>query len=32
MILISILRHFGFTDYIIDFFSNYLVDRSTKYF
>ena len=30
--LTLILRHFGFPDCIIDFFSNYLVDQSTQYF
>ena len=29
--LTSILSHFGFANYIVDFFSNYLVDRSTQY-
>jgi len=30
--LTSILRHFGLVDYIVNFFSGYLVDRSTQYF
>ena len=30
-ILTLILRHFGFPDCIVDFFSNYLVGRSTQY-
>jgi len=30
-ILTSILRHFGFADCIMGFFSNYLVDRYTQY-
>jgi len=29
--LTLILRHFGFPDCIVDFFSNYLVGRSTQY-
>ena len=29
--LTSILIHFGFANCIVDFFSNYLVDRSTQY-
>ena len=29
--LILILRYFGFSDYVIDFFSDYLVDKSTQY-
>ena len=29
--LTLILRHFGFPDCIVDFFSNYLVSRSTQY-
>ena len=30
-ILTLILRHFGFLDYVMDFFSDYLVGRSTQY-
>jgi len=29
--LTLILRHFGFPDCVVDFFSNYLVGRSTQY-
>ena len=29
--LILILRHFSFSDYVVDFFSDYLVGRSTQY-
>jgi len=29
--LTSILSHFGFANCIVDFFSNYLVNRSTQY-
>ena len=29
--LTLILRHFGFPDCIVDFFSDYLVGRSTQY-
>ena len=29
--LTSILSHFGFANCIVDFFSNYLVGRSTQY-
>ena len=29
--LTSILSHFGFVNYIIDFFSDYFIDRSTQY-
>jgi len=29
--LTSILRHFCFANCIVDFFSNYLIDRSTQY-
>jgi len=29
--LTSILRHFGFADCIVDFFSDYLVGRFTQY-
>ena len=30
-IFTSILKHFGFADCIVDFFSDYLVGRSTQY-
>jgi len=29
--LTAILQHFGFADYIVSFFSHYLVGRSTQY-